>query len=322
MGTWIESSRGRRTGRVALALAACIGAGRFSAAAEPSAPAESPEPFPRVEAVPLPNDQASLQIDGVERLRLHYAARHDRPFWYPLIGPAGRPVTRMTHPHDPHGHRHHQSIWIAHHDVNGMTFWSGQTGTRILCERVEAFDDGPDAAAVTIRNRWLDPDKRTVLTETRTTRLRPLPDRESLIEITLVFTASHGPVTFGKTPFGFLGVRVAKRMGVHDGGGTIRNDQGGVNEKGVFWKPARWVDYSGRVAAKTVNGITLMDHPANPRHPTYFHVRDDGWMGTSFCLYEPYTLEKGRTLRLRYALYVHGEPSVGKIERQWARWVK
>ena len=88
--------------------------------------------------------------------------------------------------------------------------------------------------------------------ETRTTRLRPLPDRESLVEITLVFTASHGPVTFGKTPFGFLGVRVAKLMGVHDGGGTIRNSQGGVNEKGVFWKPARWVDYSGRVAPETV----------------------------------------------------------------------
>lgn len=289
MSIKIESSRAGRTVRVALGLATCLVAGRFAAAAESAAPSERIAPFPRVQAVPLADDQASLQIDGVERLRLHYAARHERPFWYPLIGPAGRPVTRITHPHDPHGHRHHQSIWVAHHDVNGMSFWSGQTGTRIRCERVEAFDDGPDAAAVTLRNHWLDPDKRIVLTETRTTRLRPLPDGESLVEITLVFTASHGPVTFGKTPFGFLGVRVAKMMGVHDGGGTIRNSQGGVNEKGVFWKPARWVDYSGRVAPETVNGITLMDHPTNPRHPSYFHVRDDGWMGTSFCLYEPYT---------------------------------
>ena len=37
------------------------------------------------------------------------------------------------------------------------------------------------------------------------------------------------------------------RDGVHDGGGTIRNSEGGVNEAGVFWKPARWCDYSGRI---------------------------------------------------------------------------
>ena len=43
----------------------------------------------------------------------------------------------------------------------------------------------------------------------------------------------EGDVTFGKTPFGFLGVRVAKMIGVKDGGGTIRNSEGGVNEKGV-----------------------------------------------------------------------------------------
>jgi hypothetical protein len=49
----------------------------------------------------------------------------------------------------------------------------------------------------------------------------------------------------GKTPFGFIGVRMAKTIGVHDGGGTILNSEGALDEKEVFWKHAKWAVYSG-----------------------------------------------------------------------------
>ena len=65
-----------------------------------------------------------------------------------------------------------------------------------------------------------------------------------------------------------------------------------------------------------------MDHPSNPRHPTYYHVRDDGWMGTSFCLYEPYVLDKGKTLTLRYGLYVHGDRTAEQIASRWDDFAK
>jgi hypothetical protein len=115
-----------------------------------------------------------------------------------------------------------------------------------------------------------------------------------------------------------------KTIGVHDGGGRIRNSAGGVNEKGldgaegVFWKPARWCDYSGRTEGTTVEGVTLFDHPRNANHPTVFHVRDDGWMGSCLTFDAPRTIEVDAKLRLRYGLYVHaGLPSVEEIDAQW-----
>ena len=52
-------------------------------------------------------------------------------------------------------------------------------------------------------------------------------------------------------------------------------------------------------------GITYFDHPANPRYPTHWHVRDDGWMGASLCMQEPLTITRDDPLRLRYLLYIH-----------------
>ncbi len=80
----------------------------------------------------------------------------------------------------------------------------------------------------------------------------------------------------------------------------------------------RWVDYSGPITRSAVEGATLLDHPGNPGHPAYFHVRNDGWMGASLTFAEPITLPPGQPLRLRYGLYVHaGAPRAETIEEQW-----
>jgi hypothetical protein len=120
-----------------------------------------------------------------------------------------------------------------------------------------------------------------------------------------------------------IGVRMAKTIGVHDGGGTIRNSEGGVNESGVHEKPARWCDYSGPTTREASEGITLLDHPANPNHPTVFHVRDDGWMGAALTFAEPRTIEPAAPLKLRYGLWIHtGVPSAERIEEQFAEFAK
>ncbi|MBN1418717.1 MAG: PmoA family protein [Planctomycetes bacterium] len=283
-----------------------------------SAPLPASPEFPRVQVIPQPDDRASFQVDGIERLAYHHPERYIRPYWYPLIGPAGRPVTRITHPRDPNSHSHHKSIWIAHAAVNDLDFWSDATKTRIVHQAVVEYADGPRDAAMSVRNRWLDPAGKAILSEVRTARLRPLAGGETQVDIEIAFTPAAGAVTFGKTPFGFLGGRVAKTMGVHDGGGRILNSEGASGEAQILWKRARWVDYAGPIAPGEENGLTLMDHPSNPRHPTHFHVRGDGWMGASFCCDEPYVLEPGKTLSLRYRLYAHrGALAAGAIEARW-----
>ena len=38
---------------------------------------------------------------------------------------------------------------------------------------------------------------------------------------------------------------------------------------------SEWVDYSGVLDGEKV-GVVMMDHPGNPRHPTYWHSRGYG----------------------------------------------
>jgi hypothetical protein len=116
---------------------------------------------------------------------------------------------------------------------------------------------------------------------------------------------------------------MARTIGVNDGGGAIRNSEGGVNEKEALWKPAKWVDYSGPITATAVEGITLFDHPTNPNHPSIFHVRNDGWMGASLTFDGPLRLQSGKPLALRYGLYVHaGMPSAKRLQSRWEEFAR
>ena len=92
-------------------------------------------PVPKMQAVPMPGFQVSLERSGREVTRYRCNPELRRPFLFPVIGPSGRPVTRMGHPHDPEGHSHHNSVWISHHDVNGITFWGDNAPGRIVHQR-------------------------------------------------------------------------------------------------------------------------------------------------------------------------------------------
>jgi hypothetical protein len=276
-----------------------------------------------MQAVPQPQYQVSFQRDGTEIARFHFDPSLHRPFVFPLIGPSGRPITRMGHPHDPEGHSHHNSVWVSHNDVNGVTFW-GDRGTnvgRIIFQRIEELADGDTSAAVQTVSNWTDKNGKVLLIERRRTTLETLPNGESLLLIDLLLDSGKQPATLGKTPFGIFAVRVAKTMGINDGGGTIRNSAGNVNEQGdngCFWKPAKWCDYSGPIAPGVNEGATLLDHRSNPNHPTVFHVRADGWMGSSLTFDSPRVIEPSKPLQLRYGVYVHsGVPELKALQKRW-----
>src|SRR5438067_801345 len=93
--------------------------------------------------------------------------------------------------------------------------------------------------------------------------------------------ASGGPVTFGDTKEGSLGVRVSDQLLVKDKKvqnekSVIRNAEGQTGEAGCWGRPSLWCDYSGEVDGKAV-GVALFADPANPQ-PTCWHVRDYGLM--------------------------------------------
>ena len=161
---------------------------------------------------------------------------------------------------------------------------------------------------------WLDGEGREIMQQDLVAALIPQPHGECALEVQLTFRPSHDldAIELGKTNFGFLAVRVAKSLSAHFGGGQLTNSEGSTSEAGVFGKRARWMDYSGPVFVGTgnlrttvVEGITYFDHPANPRYPTRWHVREDGWMGASFNMDAAYSVTHEHPLVLRYLLHAH-----------------
>ena len=308
--------------RVHLLFSLCLVACSLEKAVLAQASLPSAKPVPRTQVLPLPHDEASLERDGREFARYHFSPHDRRPFLYPVIGPSGKSLTRMGHPRDPVGHSHHNSVWISHHSVNGVSFFADNGKGQIVQKKIR-YEDADDEALIEAENAWNDETGKTLLQEVRTFRFRPQADGQWLLVVDLALSAER-LVTLGQTNHGgFLGVRMAKTIGVHDGGGTIRNSAGGVNEKEVLWKPAKWVDYSGPITKNAVEGITLLDHSSNPNHPASFHVRDDGWIGVSVTFSEPRVIGPGKPLLLRYGLWVHaGLPATEAIDAQFDAFVK
>lgn len=286
------------------------------------------KPVPALQVIPLPYDQASFRLGPMELTRYHFGPSLRRPFLYPLLGPEGRSLTHMVQPSDPHGHRHHTSVWISHADVQGVGFWNDETEGRIVTLQVEQYlDDGQagPGASMLVTNAWRDAEDRTLLVERRRITVMPGDGADATESWTMLIDlelAAHDdqPVTLGETAFGIIGVRMAKSIGVHEGGGRILNSEGQRNEDEMFRKPARWVDYSGPVTNASTGGITLMDHPANPHHPAPFHVRDEGWMGACLTFNGPITIQPAASLRLRYGLWMHaGVPDRQTVDAVWSK---
>ena len=288
-------------------------------------PLPSAKPLPHMQVLPMPHSISSFQLDGRELTASHYNPADMRPFWYPIMSSKGICLTRMGHPHDPVTHSHHNSVWIAHSNVNGIDFWGDHAKEqgRIVTQHVDRYDDVDEAAVMQMTNHWVRASDNAVqLIETRRSEVRPLDGAKSwLMIIDVEFAAPKGqPATFGPSFFGLVAVRLAKSIGVHDGGGRILNSEGQVNEEEVFRKPARWCDYSGRITndADGFAGMTLMNHPGNPQNPTAFHVRNDGWMGSCLTPEKAVEVTDAQKLRVRYGLWVHdGMATQAQSEAQW-----
>ena len=275
--------------------------------------AEEPFVLKRCELVPLPADQVSFQIDGVEKTRWHFGSRYPRPFFYPFNGPSGTSLTRMGHP-GAQNHDHHRSVWLAHHDVGGVDFWSDRTEGQVRQKFWYRYRDGDEEAVMATVCGWYDGESNELMEQDVVAALIRLADGEHALEIQITMrpSAKAESVELGKTNFGFLAVRVSKTVSAYFGGGKLTDSEGRQGEESIFGNQARWMDYSGPVASghgpdrKTaVEGITYFDHPENPRFPTPWHVREDGWMGASFSMHDDYTITADAPLRLRYLLHAH-----------------
>jgi hypothetical protein len=294
-------------------------------------------------------------LDGEFLARYHVGPQAPRPFLEPVIGPGGRRVTRAVttpsradtdpSPAGPEGtpiqeipeesrdHPHHRGVWSGHRDVDGVDFWTEFDGHGRIVHR--GFDDvvvEPSLAWVRHRLDWLDPSGRPRLVETRVVQVHGvLADGSRVFDIQTTLAAPDGTVTLGDTKeAGMVAVRVAPSMEQRRGG-RIENAAGGVGEEECWGRPATWCDYSGEVDGQTV-GIAVFDHPANPRHPTPWHVRAYGLLAANPFGYGDFYPGQGLdgTLRVtpeepvcfRYRLLVHpGDAAQGRVAERYQEFV-
>ncbi|MBI1322464.1 hypothetical protein GC170_04665 [bacterium] len=295
---------------------------------------DTPE-FPRVQVLPGPDDIRFL-LDGRERAVFHTGAGLPKPFVHPLRGPTGAELTRYGHPNPQSNHDHHRSIWFGHQFVRQATktpagqpaqppkewnFWEEpgpNTDVHIRHTRTLALQDGSDFAAAVVEAAWWAGGQ-ALLKQTTTYALVPIDGTRHAFDVQFELASVGGQVVeLGKSNFGLLGVRVAKSISEQFGGGRLLNSEGSIGEPAIFGKPARWVDYSGATGPGHIEGICYMDHPSNPRYPTAWHVRRDGWMIASFTLADAFSIADGHSLKLRYRLLAHsGIAQPQRLESSW-----
>ncbi len=271
-------------------------------------------PLPtRCEVVPLPGDQVSFRIDGREVTRWHFGEEYKRPFFFPIIGPAGETLTRIGHP-GASNHDHHRSVWFAHHKLLGIDFWSENTDAFIRQKMWFEYRDGEHESSMAVQLDWHDGhDPQPLVEQEFIATVRPLDDGSWTLDLQSTFRPHAEQLEFQQTNYGFLAVRVAKTISTHFGDGTITGASGETGEENLFGKENHWIDYSGPVAVRNeedkrtsvVNGITYFDHPSNPNYPAKWHIREDGWMGASTCRDEGLVSTRLKPLRLRYLLHIH-----------------
>ena len=268
-------------------------------------------------------DPGVLEIRLGEREVAKYRFRKDlpKPYLYPVLGPDGKSVTEDA----PSDHVHHHSLYFSHDEVSGYSFWlEGRGSSPIRHEKFVQIYDQQERPGFTSVNAWMGGDK-PLLRDTRTFRFIPLEKGEYLIDICITFEALDREVTFGQTKeAGLPGLRVAPEMRVRGGQGRMVNSEGGVNEKELWSKPAKWVDYTGQRADGTWVGIASMAHPSNRPYPPAWHARDYGLLGTNYTnWHEPKTIKPGESWTLKHRFYVHwGKTEDAKIVTQFENYVK
>jgi hypothetical protein len=279
-------------------------------------------------------DRLRIEVNGQFFSEYHYK-EVSRPFLYPIAGPGGLNMTRnfpmkADVPGEERDHPHHRSLWYAHGLINGHDFWAeGKKSGRTEHEKFLEIKSGPREGVIRSRNKLVAIDGSVVATEDFTIRIHaraPAP----MIDFDVTVHASNSELTFGDTKEGTMAIRVAESMRLKQrnkaGEGRIVNSEG-VRDGATWGKRAKWCDYHGPVNGKTV-GVAIFDHPSNPRHPTWWHVRDYGLFAANpFGLHDfekqpagagDFKVAAGQSVTFRYRFYFHeGDEKQGQVAEQY-----
>lgn len=261
-------------------------------------------------------------------------------YFYPLLGPGGTPMTRNWPMKEAEGeerdHPHHRSLWYSHGLVNGVDFWAETPKCgKIVHDKFLEVKGGAESGVIRSANKWVAPDGTVTMTDERIFRVYARPNHERLFDFEVTLKAGDGDIVLGDTKEGSMSVRVNESMRLiqpkkQPGKGRIVQSTGVEGDK-TWGKRAEWCDYSGPVNGKTV-GIAIFDHPSNPKHPTWWHVRDYGLFAANPFGVQDFekkeagtgniTIAAGKSVTFKYRFYIHeGDEKAAKVAERYKEYV-
>ncbi len=293
------------------------------------------------DGVSLRRDGANIAIEiGGKPFITERVNDGPKPYYYPVIGPTGTPITR-GYPMEPGAtddkdHPHQRSMWFTHGNVNGFDFWasdplnkpSPKYGTIKETARTTAVE-GPVVGVVRTTDDWLGPDGKKVCEDERVLTVYKTRTHR-VFDFDVAVKATAGPVTFGDTKEGMFGLRIASTMDVKaKKGGKITNAEG-ITDVAAWGKASPWVDYTGPVEGETL-GVAILNHPESFRYPTTWHVRDYGlfaanpfgWHDFGLKKSGEHTVPAGESIRFRYRVILHsGDTDSARVPQAFESYAK
>ena len=258
----------------------------------------------------------NVTIDGKYFTSYIFSSDEKYPFFYPVNGPlSGGSVTSMRNGEYPH----HSSLFFGCDRVNEGNYWQeGLERGRIISVNAEILEEGGDTVVISDECIWSRPgavspvkDQRKITITAPSANVRQLD-----FEITMEMLTD---IRIQKTNHSLFSARMAADLSVKNGG-TMINAEGVKGEKETFGKPSPWIDFYGK-RGDFIEGLAIMQHPANPWYPSPWFTRDYGFISPT-PMYWPQNgvdtfMKKGETLRLRYRVLVHGgdvaEAKIGEL---------
>ena len=260
-----------------------------------------------------------------------------RPYFHPVFAPGQLDVTQNGEfPGSLRGHYWHRGLFIAHQKVNGCSFWEERAADcgRIVHLGFECSESGEEGGFQE-RLVWRDAQGRDMLGETRLVRAR-VRGPWRMLDIGSRLSALETDVRFEKSQYNLLACRVPNSMCLapqkeryrklygrlvdfrpENRFGVISNSEG-QRDEACGGARARWCDYSGPSLDNSVAGVAILDHPANPRHPTAWHNWNNMTIIASLTYYEPLVLKAGRSLAMNWRVIAHaGDAEEAEIATAW-----
>jgi sugar phosphate isomerase/epimerase len=287
--------------------------------------------------VKITEGEKTLRVDINGELFTEYCFNDvPRPYFYPVIGPTGEPVNRHwpmkdINPDEAKDHVHHKSLWYTHGEINGQDFWGeGSNSGKVVHDKFLKVASGRNRGVIQSTNKYVARDGKVVCTDTRTHRFYNRKGYQ-IMDFEIKFHASEGEVVLGDTKEGSMAIRLTPTMRLKGkvGKGHILNSEG--QKDGQTWgKRAAWCDYYGPVKDQII-GVAIFDHPKNPKHPTWWHVRDYGLFAANPFGQHDFerkeegvgniTIPEGKSLTFRYRFYFHkGDTNQADVAKHYSEY--